>query len=318
VTDTPNEDGAPRQEGAPPAGGPPPSWSPPGPVPPAPTAGPVPPGPVPPGPVPPGPVPPGAAPQQGTPTGPFPGTPYPAPPQGYPYPTAPQPTAPYPGAPGPTAPQQAAPYGAAPQGAPYPGQPFTGAPYPGQPPQGAPFQAPGYPAPGLPAGAPPAKPRGPRRTWWLVAVLGVVVLALAGAEGAVLVSAQHRRDSDERKLSAAHSRAGQDSAESETPGALDVKAPDLAALQAGYKAVQSADRDVDSAVSRWQNVNGTKFRDVTEALETCFRRVDDYNRAAGPYSASQLTGGLPAKIDLANAATDCGRPALARITGAIS
>jgi len=304
VTDTPNEDGAPRREGAAPAGGPPPSWAPPGATPTAP---------VPPAPVPPGPVPPGAPPQQGTPTGPFPGTPYQAPPQGYPYPTAPQPTAPYGAAPQPTAP-----YGAMPQRAPYPGQPFTGAPYQGAPPQGTPFQAPGYPVPGMPAGAVPATPRGPRRTWWLVAMLGVVVLALAGAEGAVLVSAQHRRDTDDRKLSAAHSRASQDSAESETPGALDVKAPDLAALQTSLKAVQSADRDVDAAVSRWQNVNGTKFRDVTEALETCFRRVDDYNRAAGPYSASQLTGGLPAKIDLANAATDCGRPALARITGAIS
>ena len=289
MTDTPNEDGAPRREGPAPTGGPPPSWAPPGAVPPAP---------APPGP---------------TPTGPFPGTPYQAPPQGYPYPTAPQPTAP----------QPTAPYGAVPQGAPYPGQPFTGAPYQGAPyqgapPQGPPFQAPGYPVPGTPAGAVPATPRGPRRTWWLVAMLGVVVLTLAGAEGAVLVSAQHRRDTDDRKLSAAHSRASRDSAESETPGALDVKAPDLTALQASYKAVQSADRGVDAAVSRWQNVNGTKFRDVTEALETCFRRVDDYDRAAGPYPASQLTGGLPAKIDLANAATDCGRPALARITGAIS
>ncbi|QLY31353.1 hypothetical protein [Nocardia huaxiensis] len=62
------------------------------------------------------------------------------------------------------------------------GQYGTGAGYPGQAPQGAPYQTGPYQAPGAPYGGPPAQPPGGgKRTGWVFAGIGVLVLAIVGA-----------------------------------------------------------------------------------------------------------------------------------------
>ena len=180
---------------------------------------------------------------------------------------------------------------------------------PATPPPG-PYYA-GYPPlPGGPDPA-PAGPAGKRRGLAVPILIGLVALLLIG-EGVLLSMTINSQRSLERSLTAQKRQAATDTEDQTVDGALTPPTFDALALQAKLKSVKDADAAADAALSSWRNVQGTKFGTLHKALQRCYYLVDQYNRAAAPYSA-QVLAGLPPRIDLASPSTDCSRHSLASI-----
>jgi hypothetical protein len=168
----------------------------------------------------------------------------------------------------------------------------------------------------LDTGQPPAPVPG-RSHRAVAAVLAIVVVLLAGAEAYLLVSSVHRNGPADRRLAALQAQATTDHAQGESPGAPTPPPADLEALQRDYQAVRAADQAVDAAITTWTQ-GGHPFSVVLTAIETCYRRADDFDQAAAPYSAADLKGVVPQAVDLHNAATDCGGQGIGRITGPLA
>lgn len=136
-----------------------------------------------------------------------------------------------------------------------------------------------------------------------VITLGVVARSALGRQQTQLTALreQERRDAEIAPLADLGTRPTMDAAT-------------LATLRAELTAVQAADAAVETEVATWLRGDSELSR-VWTALGRCMAQVDAYDRAAAGFTAAELKG-LPAAIDLAAEATDCGRETIERRAGA--
>jgi hypothetical protein len=74
-----------------------------------------------------------------------------------------------------------------------------------------------------------------------------------------------------------------------------------------YQHVVEVDRATDDAYRRWTTVPGTRYSEVSEAVQRCFGAVDTYDVVATRYSRDLFVGVAPDRIDPSDPRTDCGR-----------
>jgi hypothetical protein len=169
------------------------------------------------------------------------------------------------------------------------GPPVSGSPY------GNPYG--GY----TPAPAPPAR-RGSFAFPALIALavillIGTVVVAVLGV-GQIgdlrddVSTLEAERDAQKAKDVAAAAKLEEDFKAADLPKALTK--------------VKDADKATDTAYNAWKNA-GAKFGPLNTSMQTCDAAISDYDRAAAPFPADKFSAALPAKIDLDNRETDCGR-----------
>jgi hypothetical protein len=142
-------------------------------------------------------------------------------------------------------------------------------------------------------------------------VLGAVAAVLLLGVGGLAVSASSALSDQDKKIKTLQAQASND-ADADAAVAAASAPVDTAGLQTKYKAVKDADSGVSAAIQKWNTDENTKFGVVLDALEKCYKTVDDYNRAVAPANAAQR-GTLPAKVDLSNPQTDCSRTSLRRL-----
>lgn len=142
----------------------------------------------------------------------------------------------------------------------------------------------------------------------LTGIVGLLIVAAV----ALGVGAQVALAGQDRQIAELTRQAAQDAAEplpsGEAAPTLDVANRNR--LARSLRAVQTADGVVESSVEQWLR-GETELSDVYRALGACLYHVNAYDSLASRYPAAQL-GSLPASIDRAAAATDCGRATIDR------
>jgi len=198
----------------------------------------------------------------------------------------------------------------------YPEQP-QGAPVPQYPAAPQPPSMPTWPAsPGPPISGPPisggpsfggypqSPPRAPRSMAFPLLLVLAIVLLLA-AIGTIVVGASQigdlrnqvesleaERDASKQKVAAAATKLDEDFKTADLPGKL--------------AKIKELDKAADAKFTGWK-AGGTKFGELSGAMQACDDQVHEYHRAAARFPAEKFNSELPQKIDFANRDTDCGR-----------
>jgi hypothetical protein len=139
----------------------------------------------------------------------------------------------------------------------------------------------------------------------LCAVLGVALVVTLAVGGVRVADARHRLATLQkaRDVQAAQDRAA--SAQQQD----DLRAAGLAGK---LQQVKDLDGSVDTQFSQWQS-GSVKFGVLQTAMIACENAIDAYDRAAAPFPASLLPGGMPPEVNTANPKTDCGRAFAGRL-----